>query len=121
MIRVMMLAPFLLILSGYLNRKMVTSNLSQSKPTIVIPWFAIIFIIIAYINSFHLLPQILVQSIITLDTILLSMAMAALGLTIHISSIRQAGIKPLVMALCLFGWLTIGGLFINSSMQSIFH
>lgn len=36
MIRVMMLAPFLLILSAYLNRKMITSNLSHSKPTIVI-------------------------------------------------------------------------------------
>lgn len=121
MIRVMMLAPFLLILSSYLNRKMITSNLSQSKPTIVIPWFAIFFIIIAYINSFHLLPQILVQSIITLDTILLSMAMAALGLTTHISVVRQAGIKPLVMAICLFGWLTIGGLFINCLMQSFFQ
>lgn len=121
MIRVMMLAPFLLILSGYLNRKMINNNLSQSQPALVIPWFAIKFIIIVYINSFHLLPQILVQLIISLDTILLSMAMAALGLTTHIDAIRQADIKPLIMAMYLFGWLIIGGLMINSSMQSIFQ
>ena len=49
------------------------------------------------------------------------MAMAALGLTTHVDAIRQADIKPLIMAMCLFGWLIIGGLMINSSMQSIFQ
>ena len=37
MIRLMMLTPFLLILSGYLNRKMISNNLSQSKPALVDP------------------------------------------------------------------------------------
>lgn len=48
-----------------------------------------------------------------LDTILLAMAMVALGLTTHVSAIRQAGIKPMLMALVLFGWLIGGGAAIN--------
>lgn len=64
-------------------------------------------------NSFHLIPEIIVRQIIVLDTILLAMAMVALGLTTHVSAIRQAGIKPMLMALVLFGWLIGGGAAIN--------
>lgn len=42
-----------------------------------------------------------------------TMAMVALGLTTHVSAIRQAGIKPMLMALVLFGWLIGGGAAIN--------
>ncbi len=121
MLRVMMLAPFLIILSAFLSRKAAKNSGSQAqKSKITIPWFAVIFILVAAFNSFNLLPQALVQQIITLDTILLAMAMVALGLTTHVSAIRQAGIKPLLMALILFIWLIVGGLLINIIIQSIF-
>ncbi len=79
-----------------------------------------IFIVVAGFNSFNLLPHVFVQQIIALDTILLATAMVALGLTTHVSAIRQAGIKPLLMALILFVWLIVGGLLINILIQSIF-
>ncbi|HGV3502307.1 TPA: YeiH family protein [Providencia stuartii] len=121
MIRVMMLAPFLIILSAFLSRKAAAkSGYSTEKSKITIPWFAVFFILVAGFNSLHLLPQALVQQIIALDTILLAMAMVALGLTTHVSAIRQAGIKPLLMALILFAWLIIGGLLINLLIQNIF-
>ncbi|HDN2512936.1 TPA: YeiH family putative sulfate export transporter [Providencia rettgeri] len=121
MIRVMMLAPFLIILSAFLSRKAAAkSGNSTEKSKITIPWFAVFFILVAGFNSLHLLPQALVQQIIALDTILLAMAMVALGLTTHVSAIRQAGIKPLLMALILFAWLIIGGLLINLLIQNIF-
>jgi uncharacterized membrane protein YadS len=41
------------------------------------------------------------------------MAMAALGLTTHISALKRAGSKPLLMALVLFIWLIVGGGAIN--------
>lgn len=121
MIRVMMLAPFLIILSAFLSRKAAANNGHASeKSKITIPWFAVFFILVAGFNSLHLLPQVLVKHIIALDTILLAMAMVALGLTTHISAIRQAGIKPLLMALILFIWLIVGGLLINILIQNIF-
>ncbi|PHM41540.1 membrane protein [Xenorhabdus szentirmaii] len=118
MIRVMMLAPFLLLLSGYTSRKEAQfNNQQQEKSRITIPWFAVFFIVVTAVNSFHLLPASLVEHINTIDTIMLTMAMAALGLTTHVSAIRQAGIKPLLLALILFIWLMGGGLFINQMIQ----
>ncbi|WP_414114376.1 putative sulfate exporter family transporter, partial [Staphylococcus hominis] len=95
----MMLAPFLIILSAFISRKNAANTQEGAqKSKITIPWFAVIFILVAAFNSFNLLPEQLVKQIITLDTILLAMAMVALGLTTHVSAIRQAGIKPLLMA-----------------------
>ncbi|EMC8777227.1 MULTISPECIES: YeiH family protein [Providencia] len=121
MIRVMMLAPFLIILSAFLSRKTAANQTTKTqKSKITIPWFAVFFIVVAGFNSLNLLPQALVQQVIALDTILLAMAMVALGLTTHVSAIRQAGIKPLLMALILFVWLIVGGLLINLLIQNIF-
>ncbi|HAT1569517.1 TPA: YeiH family protein [Kluyvera cryocrescens] len=117
MLRVMMLAPFLLILAARV-KQLAPANAEQ-KSKITIPWFAILFIVVAIFNSFHLLPQSVVQMLITLDTILLAMAMAALGVTTHISALKKAGAKPLLMALVLFIWLIVGGGAINFAIQTV--
>ena len=117
MLRVMMLAPFLLILAARV-KQLAPANAEQ-KSKITIPWFAILFIVVAIFNSFHLLPQSMVQMLITLDTILLAMAMAALGVTTHISALKKAGAKPLLMALVLFIWLIVGGGAINFAIQTV--
>ena len=54
-----------------------------------------------------------------LDTILLAMAMAALGLTTHVSALKKAGAKPLLMALLLFVWLIVGGGAINVAIHAL--
>ncbi|MEQ1977177.1 YeiH family protein [Xenorhabdus sp. SGI240] len=119
MIRVMLLAPFLLLLSSYLSRVEIKNcNGHSQKSPITIPWFAVFFIATAGFNSFHLLPKSLVNHIVVADTIMLAMAMIALGLTTHISAIRQAGVKPILLALILFVWLVAGGLIVN---QGIHH
>lgn len=122
MIRVMMLAPFLIILSTYLSKKKSKANngtQSTEKSPITIPWFAVFFILMAGFNSLNLIPASIVSYIVTIDTILLAMAMVALGLTTHISAIRQAGVKPLLLALFLFFWLTLGGAMINIFIQTV--
>lgn len=86
---------------------------------ITIPWFAILFILVAVFNSFHLLPAALVKALITLDTVLLAMAMAALGMTTHISALKKAGVRPLLMALVLFIWLIVGGGLINVAIHHL--
>jgi uncharacterized integral membrane protein (TIGR00698 family) len=117
MLRVMMLAPFLIFLAMRVKALAPASKAQSSK--ITIPWFAIIFILVAIVNSFHLLPQAIVAALITIDTVLLAMAMAALGLTTHISALKQAGSKPLLMALVLFIWLIVGGGAINLLVQHL--
>lgn len=117
MLRVMMLAPFLLILATRVKQLSPAAEGEKSK--IIIPWFAVFFILVAAFNSFHLLPAALVNALVTLDTVLLAMAMAALGLTTHVSALKRAGAKPLLMALMLFGWLIVGGGVINLLIQHL--
>ena len=61
------------------------------RPPIVIPWFAVLFIVASAVNSLHFLPARLVAVLIDVDTVLLATAMAALGLRTHAGAIRQAG------------------------------
>jgi len=126
MVRVMMLAPFLILLSAWLARDQAHAHqagqhLGQPmlKSKITVPWFAIAFMAVVVINSFQWLPRPVVGVATELDTALLAMAMAALGLTTHLSVIRKAGLKPLLLALMLFVWLVVGGAFINHWVLSL--
>ncbi|CAN5778624.1 YeiH family protein [soil metagenome] len=133
MVRVMMLAPFLIVLSAYLSRSKDTSEglgesthgaavheATQKPGRIVIPWFALGFVAVAGLNSLAILPKPVVSAAIDIDTVMLAMAMAALGLTTHLSAIRNAGIKPLALAALLFAWLIGGGIAINAGVTALF-
>jgi uncharacterized integral membrane protein (TIGR00698 family) len=142
MVRVMMLAPFLIALSAWLARKdagvqsghagageqaaavgrhdadgrqdSATNNSAAGPRRVTIPWFAFAFIGMVVFNSLALLPHAVVGTAIDVDTFLLAMAMGALGLTTQFSAIRRAGIKPLLLGAVLFVWLVGGGALINS-------
>lgn len=117
MLRVMMLAPFLLLLAARV--KQLSPHTGEAKSKLTIPWFALGFVAVACFNSFHLLPSALIQALNTLDTLLLAMAMAALGLTTHISALKNAGAKPLALGLVLFIWLIVGGGAINLAVHHL--
>ncbi|WP_437609748.1 YeiH family putative sulfate export transporter [Erwinia sp. V71] len=117
MLRVMMLAPFLLFLTLRLRHGAAAE--AEAGSAIRFPWFALLFILVALFNSLHLLPVSLVQSINQLDTLLLAMAMAALGLTTHLSAVKRAGVRPLLLALLLFCWLLGGGGLINLGVHHL--
>jgi uncharacterized integral membrane protein (TIGR00698 family) len=110
MLRVMMLAPFLVILS---SRMTDDGEAGTAKRKITIPWFALLFIVAAGVNSLHILPKALVDGILAVDTVLLAMAMAALGLRTHVGAVKQAGAKPILLASILFVFLMTGGYLIN--------
>ena len=120
MVRVMMLAPFLVILSAVLARGKARPGGKEKTARLAIPWFAFIFIAVVAFNSLGLLSGGVVAAITDIDTALLAMAMAALGLTTHMSAIRRAGIKPLLLAGLLFCWLIAGGAAINHVVASLF-
>jgi uncharacterized integral membrane protein (TIGR00698 family) len=120
LVRVMMLAPFLIGLSAWLARTaprqqdaMSSATSSTTAVRTPVPWFAFGFIAVVLVNSLALLPAEAVAGAIQIDTVLLAMAMSALGLSTHIGAARQAGIKPLVLAGLLFVWLIVGGGSIN--------
>jgi uncharacterized integral membrane protein (TIGR00698 family) len=123
MVRVMLLAPFLIVLSAYLarNRRGEPSGdrtrAAVSSSKIQIPWFALAFVGMAAVHSTSLLPSALIADVLEVDNVLLTMAMAALGVTTHAGAIKTAGIKPMVLGAVLFGWLLVGGLAINLIVQ----
>ena len=122
MVRVMMLAPFLLLLSAWVARERTpaaANGRAEPAARLAIPWFAFAFIAVVGFNSLALLPQRVVGGAIAVDTMLLAMAMAALGLTTHLSAIRRAGVKPLILAALLFAWLIAGGAAINHIVMAL--
>ena len=124
MVRVMMLAPFLLLMSAYVQHRNAKS--AQSTPasapasrTAGIPWFAFAFIAVVALNSLISLPSAINHVMLDIDTFLLAMAMAALGLTTHLSSVRRAGVRPLLLGGLLFFWLIAGGAMINIAIEML--
>ncbi len=102
--RVMMLVPYLFLLSMYLAKK---SGEKMSK--IQIPWFAILFVVACGINSIGFIPQTIITGIIEFDIVLLTLAMFALGVETNFKKIQGLGIKPILLALIMFIWLVFAG------------
>lgn len=126
MIRVMLLAPVLVIMSLCLSRKSAgcSAQGQTGKRKITIPWFAFGFLLVIGINSglqsATFIPADLLQSctkfIADLDTFMLTMAMTALGTETSIDKFKQAGAKPFLLAAGLFIWLVVGGYFITQTL-----
>lgn len=114
MIRVMMLAPVLVILSFLLSRFAAAgiNKESRVKSEITIPWFAFLFLAVIGFNSLDLLPKGLVTAINQFDTFLLTMAMTALGAESSFEKFKKAGAKPFLLAFLLYAWLFFGGYFL---------
>ena len=126
MIRVMMLAPVLVVMGFVLGRRK-SSGACWEKSKIAVPWFAFGFIGIICLNS--LLQYLFgVESVREIplngaieyaDTFLLTMAMTALGTETSIDKFRQAGVKPFVLAGLLYVWLVAGGYFVTKYLVGI--
>lgn len=127
MIRVMMLAPVLVIMGFVLARRRKTAGGRKEKGKITVPWFAFGFIGVICLNSLlqymtgaqtvHDIP--LNGAIEYVDTFMLTMAMTALGTETSIDKFRQAGAKPFVLAGLLYVWLVVGGYFVTKYLVGI--
>lgn len=116
MIRVMMLAPVLIIMSFVLARTRRKDDArNSSKSRITIPWFAFGFIAVIALNS--ILATFIPTDILSagragingIDNFLLTMAMTALGTETSIEKFKQAGAKPFYLAGIIYLWLLGGG------------
>lgn len=113
MLRVMMLAPFIMLLSWWIQRRRHLSGEDGATGAPGLPWFALGFVAVVGLNSLGVVPQQVAEALVQLSTVLLAMAMAALGLRTHASAIRQAGTAPLALAGMLFIFLLVGGYMLN--------
>ena len=127
MIRVMMLAPVLVILGFVLARRRKTAGGRKEKSKITIPWFAFGFIgviclnsLLQYLTGAESVREIPLNGAIEyVDTFMLTMAMTALGTETSIDKFKQAGAKPFVLAGLLYVWLVVGGYFVTKYLVGI--
>lgn len=110
MIRVVLLAPFLIILSLFMAKRRDGNEATEAtkkpqKRKITIPWFAIWFLAVIVINSLIPFPEFVIKGIERADTFALTMAMTALGAESNFQKFKQAGAKPFIMAAILFAWI----------------
>ncbi len=105
--RVMMLAPLVIGLSLILARPQAQATgktgdrkTGQAKmnPVSLLPFFVIGFMALAAINSFGIVPDVIRTPIVAATPVLLTAAMAALGLGTSMSKLRQHGLRPLALA-----------------------
>lgn len=132
MIRVMMLAPVLVImgfaLGGRKRNEGQEAIAYKGKNKITIPWFAFGFIGIICLNTLlqHMLGVESVKEIPLngaieyADTFMLTMAMTALGTETSIDKFKQAGAKPFLLAGLLYVWLVVGGYLLTKYIVPMF-
>ena len=105
MIRVMLLAPGLVIMSVCLSGKQKNKGITF--------YFLVVIGINSLLQSATFIPQETLQAgigfINNVDTFLLTMAMTALGAETSIDKFKQAGAKPFYLAGILYVWLVFGG------------
>ena len=139
MIRVMMLAPFLVALSWWMARAVsatpspsagaVETAAADGPPArgpsasgrarIVVPWFALGFLACVALNSVAVLPPAWSAALVQIDNVLLATAMAALGLQTHRRVLRAAGWRALALAGMLAVWLAAGGALVNAALFAL--
>lgn len=106
MMRVMLLAPFLITLSWWMNRRVNDPFVERS---ITIPWFAVMFLVVIAFNSFGWIPDAGLIFINQCDTFFLTMAMCALGMESSFAKFKTEGVAPFYLAGTLFCMLMVLG------------
>lgn len=110
LVRVLMLAPVLLGLGMWLQRRSGAVQ-AGTQPGLPVPGFVLWFVLVVVLNSLLPLPAGLQSALQHLSGGLLVLAMTALGLNIRWPLLLQAGVRPLILGILL--WLVLvplGGL-----------
>ena len=91
--------------------------MSTKQALAAVPTFAFYFVGAVFLNSLNAamgwFSAAVTDGLFNVAVFLLSMAMAALGMSTHFGTLRRAGGKPLLLTGILFIWLVVGGAALN--------
>lgn len=100
--RVAMLAPMVIALGLIANRHHRKNGPHGSRGRAPMPWFVLGFVALVGVNSIVTIPPEAKSILVTLTTILLTMALAAMGLETDIGKLRAKGLRPLALGAAAF-------------------
>ncbi|WP_458759527.1 YeiH family protein [Afipia sp. TerB] len=95
--RVAMLAPVVIALGLIASRQG-----PKTHARAPMPWFVLGFIALVAVNSVIVMPADIKTTIVAVTTFLLSMALAAMGLSTDIAKLRAKGLRPLALGAAAF-------------------
>jgi uncharacterized integral membrane protein (TIGR00698 family) len=75
---------------------------AQRRRAVPLPWFVLGFVALAGLNSIVTLPADAKQTVATITTFLLTMALAGMGLETDLAKLRAKGLKPLALGMAAF-------------------
>jgi uncharacterized integral membrane protein (TIGR00698 family) len=90
--RICLLAPIALYLSWSFRHQHREAGRARVSP---VPWFLVLFVVFALINSSGMLPASVIQAANTADLWLLCVGMAGVGLQTGFGDLREAGVRPI--------------------------
>ncbi|HEU5017580.1 MAG TPA: YeiH family protein [Pseudolabrys sp.] len=99
--RVMMLAPVVIIL-GFVARRAAIGKSSAGGRRVPLPWFVLGFVALVGFNSIVVVPPHLKSLIVSANTFLLSLALAAMGLETDLAKLRLKGLRPFFLGSAAF-------------------
>jgi uncharacterized integral membrane protein (TIGR00698 family) len=120
LVRVMMLAPVVLILARVIIRLRQNDSTNAIDASLPIPWFVFGFMLAAGVGSLGWLPPIVITGLQWLAQGSLALAMVALGIRARWCELRMAGWRPVAHASVLFVLLIGGGLGVTTVLVSVF-
>lgn len=100
--RVAMLAPMVIALGLMASRNSRKAGVAHTSGRAPMPWFVLGFVALVGVNSVVVVPPDVKSIIVTVTTILLTMALAAMGLETDIGKLRAKGLRPLMLGAAAF-------------------
>ena len=103
--RIALLAPVVLFLGWKMRHAHRAAGRAHVAP---VPWFLVLFVVFAIVNSIGVLPKPWTEAIKTADLWLLCTGMAGVGLQTSVHELRSAGLAPVLAGLG--QWVFLSGL-----------
>ena len=113
--RVIFLIPVILILGFTPNHSKKVKE-SSNKKHLPIPWFILGFIALVAINSVFKIDPIITDYIKIGNKFLLTVSLAALGLHMSFSKIKQTGLRPLYLGAAAWIYISVVGLILAKTL-----
>lgn len=107
--RVLLLAVVLAVLAIYMRTSHTAVESKGAKRPPLVPLFVVGFAAAMLLRTFEVVPQGLLEVLALLQTVMLTAAMFALGMGVHLRSLLQVGGRPVILSVLATVMVTVVG------------